>query len=189
MNPDELILVSNLIIPPKFKTSLFEKYEGTTCLEAHLVVYYCKMARPTYNEKLLIHVFQNSLMGGSTQMYLKLRRNQIRIWKDLARAFLEQFKYMLETTLDRFTLQSMEKKLGEIYREYAIRWKTVASQVWPALTNKETNSLFVDTLPFPYYDMLIGNAFHEVGDLLYSMGRIEDGVKKGRILNIGEKNA
>ena len=90
---------------------------------------------------------------------------------------------MLETALDHFTLQSMEKKSEESYREYAIRWKAVASQVWPALTNKETNSLFVDTLHSPYYDILIGNAFHEFEDLLYFVGRIEGRINKGMITN------
>ena len=47
------------------------------------------------------------------------------------------------------------------------------------------NSMFVDTLPFPYYDMLIVNAFREFGDLMYSVARIEDGIKKGKILDIG----
>ena len=45
--------------------------------------------------------------------------------------------------------------------------------------------MFVDTLPSPYYDMLIVNTFVEFGDLRYSVGRIEDGIKRGRILNIG----
>ena len=103
--------------------------------------------------------------------------------KDLARAFLEQFKYMLETTLDRFTLQSIEKKSRESYKKYAIRWKAVTSQVRPTFTNRETNSLFVDTLSSLYYNMLIGNVFHELGDLLYFVGRIEDEVKNGRIMN------
>ena len=40
----------------------------------------------------------------------------------------------------------------------------------------------MDTLPSPYYDMLIGNAFLEFGDLLYAVGRIEYGIKKGRIV-------
>ena len=31
--------------------------------------------------------------------------------------------------------------------------------------------------------MLVSNAFLEFRDLLYVMGRIEDGVKKGRIVN------
>ena len=45
--------------------------------------------------------------------------------------------------------------------------------------------MFVDTLPFPYYDMLIVNTFVELGDLMYSVGRIEDGIKKGRIVDTG----
>ena len=85
---------------------------------------------------------------------------------------------MLETALNRFTLQSMEKKLGESYRKYAIKWKVVASQVWPALTNRETNSLFVDTLPSPYYDKLVSNAFLELGDWMYFVGRIKNGIKR-----------
>ena len=31
--------------------------------------------------------------------------------------------------------------------------------------------------------MLVGNAFLEFGDLLYAVGRIEYGIKKGRIAN------
>ena len=44
--------------------------------------------------------------------------------------------------------------------------------------------MFVDTLPFPYYDMLVVNAFMEFGDFMYSVGRIEDGIKKGKIVDI-----
>ena len=46
--------------------------------------------------------------------------------------------------------------------------------------------MFVDTLPSPYYDMLIVNTFVEFGDLMYSVGRIEDGIKRGRIMDTGE---
>ena len=44
--------------------------------------------------------------------------------------------------------------------------------------------MFVDTLPSPYYDMLVVNAFVEFGDLMYSVGRIEDGIKRGKIMDI-----
>ena len=77
----------------------------------------------------------------------------------------------------------MEKKLEESYKEYEIRWKAVASQVQPPLTHKEINSYFVDILLFPYYDMLVGNTFLKFRDLLYVVGRIEYGIKKGRIAN------
>ena len=92
---------------------------------------------------------------------------------------------MLETALDRLTLQSMNKGPDEDYKEYAIRWKNMASMIRPSLTNREENSMFVDTLPSPYYDMLIVNTFVEFGDLMYSVGRIEDGIKRGRIVDTG----
>ena len=94
---------------------------------------------------------------------------------------------MLDVAPDRFTLQGMEKKPEESYKEYAMRWKAVASQVQPPLTHREVNSYFVDTLPSPYYDMLVGNAFLEFGDLLYVVGRIEYGIKNGRIANTEAK--
>ena len=44
----------------------------------------------------------------------------------------------------------------------------------------------VDTLPSPYYDMLIVNTFMEFRDLMYSVGRIEDGIKRERIVDTRE---
>ena len=41
----------------------------------------------------------------------------------------------------------------------------------------------VDILPSSYYDILIVNTFVEFEDLMYFVGRIEDGIKKGRIVN------
>ena len=61
----------------------------------------------------------------------------------------------------------------------------MASMVQPPLTSREENSMFVDTLPSPYYDMLIVNTFLEFGDLMYSVGRIEDGIKSERIVDTG----
>ena len=42
----------------------------------------------------------------------------------------------------------------------------------------------MDTLPSPYYDMLVVNDFMELRDLIYSVGRIKDGIKKGNIVDI-----
>ena len=92
---------------------------------------------------------------------------------------------MLETASNRLTFQSMKKGLEENYREYAVRWKNVASLVQSPLTNREKNSIFVDTLPSLYYNMLVVNAFVEFGDLMYSVGRIKDGIRRGKIVEIG----
>ena len=50
-------LVLDLVLPPKFKVSTFDKYDGTKCLFAHLYMYCRKMTGHTSNDKLLIHCF------------------------------------------------------------------------------------------------------------------------------------
>ena len=121
VDPRELSLVPNVVIPPKFKKSKFEKYDGTKYLENHLASYYNKMTGHARNEDLLIHVFYDSLAGTTAQWYMKLKKDQIRIWRDLVKAFMGRYKYMLGTALDRLTLQSMKKRPEENYRKYAVR--------------------------------------------------------------------
>ena len=45
--------------------------------------------------------------------------------------------------------------------------------------------MFLDTLPSPYYDMLVVNIFGEFRDLMYSVGKIKGGIKKGKIVDTG----
>ena len=125
----ELCLVLDLVIPLNFKMSKFEKYNGTKCPENHLATYCNKMAGHARNENLLIHVFFDSLAGAAAQWYMGLKKDQIHTWRDLAREFLNRYKYMLETTRDRLTLQSIKKGPNEDYREYAVRWMNAASMV------------------------------------------------------------
>ena len=96
MDPRELSLVPDVVILPKFKMSKFEKYDETKCLENHLAMYCNKMAGHAHDEGLLIHVFYDSLTGAPAQWHMKLKKDQIRTWRDLSKAFLERYKYMLE---------------------------------------------------------------------------------------------
>ena len=67
VDPRELYLVPDLVLPPKFKMSKLEKYDGTKCPENHLATYCNKMAGHAHNEDLLIHVFYDSLVGIAAQ--------------------------------------------------------------------------------------------------------------------------
>ena len=77
VDPRDLCLVPDLIMPPKFKMPTLEKYDGTKCPKNYLATYCHKMAGHTHNENLLIHVFYDSLIGASTQWYHGLKKNQI----------------------------------------------------------------------------------------------------------------
>ena len=96
----KMSLVSNLVLPPKFKVPTFDKYHGTKCPSAHLYMYCRKMTGYKSNDKLLIDCFQDSLNGSVTRWYNLLSRDQIKSWTDLAKAFLVQYKHMTDTALD-----------------------------------------------------------------------------------------
>ena len=112
----------------------------------------------TNNDKLLIHCFQDSLTGSATRWYNQLSRENVRSWTDLAKAFLVQYKYMTESAPDRISLRNMEKKATETFREYAHKWRDLAAQVQPPMTDKELNKTFLNTLKASYYDRMIGNS-------------------------------
>jgi len=84
-----LSLVRNVTIPHKFKVSEFEKYKGTTCPRNHLTMYCRKMVAYAYDDKLLIHFFQDSLAGAALSWYTHLEVSHIRSWMDLVDAFLK----------------------------------------------------------------------------------------------------
>ena len=88
---------------------------------------------------------------------------------------------MTDTTSNRMSLQNMEKKTNETFREYAHKWRDLAAQVQPPLTDKELNKMFLNTLKAPYYDRMIGNSNKDFSDVVSIGEMIEAGVKQGNI--------
>ncbi|XP_017972497.1 PREDICTED: uncharacterized protein LOC108661122 [Theobroma cacao] len=82
---------------------------------------------------------------------------------------------------NRLTLQNLEKKPTKSFKEYAQRWRNMASQVQPPLTEKETTVMFVNTLRAPYYKRLIGSATKNFADMVISREMIETAIKQGKI--------
>ncbi|KAK9011582.1 hypothetical protein V6N11_044429 [Hibiscus sabdariffa] len=177
----ELSLVSDLDIPPKFKMPDFEKFDGTTCPSVHLTMYCRKMALFLDNEKLLIHYFQDSLVGSAARWYTQLSRTNIRTWRDLSKAFLEQYKHIADMVPGRTALQSMEQKPNESFRQYAQRWRDVAAQVQPPLLESEVTLLFVNTLKDDFYDRMLDHTTKPFADMVMTGELIQAAIKSGRI--------
>jgi hypothetical protein len=106
----EMCLVPNVVVPKKFCVPEFIKYTGTQCPITHLKSYCNKMAEVVHDEKLLMHLFQDSLSGAALSWYMRLDNAKIRKWKDLVEAFVKQYKYNMDITLDRTSLSNLEKK-------------------------------------------------------------------------------
>ena len=105
----------------------------------------------------------------------------------MTKAFLLQYKHMIDTTLDRISLQNMEKKANEIFCEYAHKWRDLEARVQPPLTDKELNKMFLNTLKTPYYNWMIENSNKDLSDVVSVGEMIENGVKLRKIENTETK--
>ncbi|XP_016676239.1 uncharacterized protein [Gossypium hirsutum] len=177
----DLSLVPDLVLSPKFKTPEFEKYNGTRCPEAHITMFCRRMTGYVNNNQLLIYYFQDSLIGSAAKWYNQLSRAQIGSWKDLAQAFIKQYGHMTDITPDRITLQNMEKKSSESFRQYAQRWREMSMQVQPSLLEKETTMFFINTLKAPFINHMLRSATKSFSDIVMSGEMIENAVRCGKI--------
>ncbi|XP_052736650.1 uncharacterized protein LOC128197859 [Vigna angularis] len=75
----------------------------------------------------------------------------------------------------------MGKKDNETFKEYAQRWRELATQVEPPLFEKEMVTMFVNTLQPPFYEYMVGNVSANFADVVIIGERIEIWVKSGKI--------
>ncbi|RDX69631.1 hypothetical protein CR513_51228, partial [Mucuna pruriens] len=71
-------------------------------------------------------------------------------------------------------LQNMLKKEEQGFKE----WHELAAQVKPPITEREMVTMFIDTLPAPYYDKVVGNVVSNFADLVVVGKRIELGIRR-----------
>jgi len=77
-------------------------------------------------------------------------------------------------------LQNICKKEHESFKEYAQRWRDLAAQVAPPMTEKDIITMIVDTLPVFYYEKMVGYMPSSFADLVFAGKRIEAGLRRGK---------
>ncbi|XP_050914720.1 uncharacterized protein LOC127129610 [Lathyrus oleraceus] len=177
----DLCLVPNAVLPQKFKVPDLPKYKGLSCPRSYITMYCRKMVLYIDNDDLLIHFFQDSLFGASLDWYMGLERTKIRSWRDLSKAFLKQYKYNLDMAPTRLQLQNQAQRSNETFKEYAQRWREMASRVRPALSDNELVDIFMGTLQGLYYEKMIGSSSTNFTDMVTIDERLENGVKSRKI--------
>ncbi|RDX73119.1 hypothetical protein CR513_47317, partial [Mucuna pruriens] len=85
----DLCLVLDVGLPIDFKTLEFDKYKGSSYPRVHLAMYCWKMAAYIYDDKVLIHCFQDNQTGATFNWYVSLEQGHIKTWRDLTKAFLK----------------------------------------------------------------------------------------------------
>src|ERR1051325_5341625 len=112
----DLCLVSDVMIPPKFKMPNFEKYKGVSCPETHLKMFVRKMVAYAHDENFLILCFQDSLSGASLDWYVQLEKEDVHNWKDLSSSFLKQYEFNLSMAPTRIQLQNLSLNINESFK-------------------------------------------------------------------------
>ncbi|XP_050890389.1 uncharacterized protein LOC127095793 [Lathyrus oleraceus] len=186
----EMCHVLGLVIPAKFKTPDFDKYKGHTFPKSHLIMYYRKMVAHVEDDKLMIHCFQDSLSGAPSKWYLSLDQNRIRCLQDLSNAFIKHYKYNMDMAPDKRQLQSMFQHDKDSFKEYAKRWRELASQVEPPLSGKDLAELFIDIVQPQFYEKMVRSASLGLSELVAIGARVEYGLRNGKLADVaGTSNA
>ncbi|KAJ9170030.1 hypothetical protein P3X46_018167 [Hevea brasiliensis] len=136
-----LRLVPNVVVPPKFKVPDFDKYTGNSDPRIHLATYIAKMSALIDDDRLLVYFFHESLSGAALRWCIQLDRSKLCSWKDLADAFLKQYKFNCDVAPTRRDLQNLVQRDRESFKEYAQRWREKAAEVYPLVTDNELCSL------------------------------------------------
>ena len=126
-----------------------------------------------------MHFFPESLISAAVTWYTNLEPSRVHSWKDLMVAFIRQYQYNSNMAPNRMLLQSMCKKEHECFKEYAQRWRNLAAQVAPPMT-EEIITMIVDTLSVFYYEKMVGSMPSSFADLDFTGERIEVGLRRGK---------
>ena len=75
-----------------------------------------------------------------------------------------------------------KKKSGESFQEYAQRWRELATQVQPPMTENEMIKWFIDNLNPPYYEKMISTQVFHFASLIPIGEHIEEGIRSKKIM-------
>jgi len=95
-------------------------------------------------------------------------------------AFIRQYRYNFDMAPDRMQPHNMYKKEHESFKEYAQRWRDLASQVVPPMMEREMITMIVDMLLVLYHDKMVGYMPSSFANLVFTSERIEVGLRRGK---------
>lgn len=83
----------------------------------------------------------------------------------------------------------MSQKNNDSFKEYVQRWREVAFQVKPPISQRELVDWFMETVHHVFYDKMMGNVSVNFSDLVVVGIRIEHGMKNDKmVIIVGTSN-
>ena len=178
---DQLYMFPKIDKPPKFKVPEFVKYNGDSNPYHHLKAYCLKMGSYSYNDAFLMAYFHESLGGSAYNWYMQLDHTTIKSWRELMLIFMRHYQHNVRDAMTRSELSTHKMKSGETFRAYAQRWRQMAAEVQPPMTEKEMISEFIKLLLEPFYSYMLGAHMGEFSHLFEIGERVDSLTKSGRL--------
>ncbi|XP_038713488.1 uncharacterized protein LOC120007365 [Tripterygium wilfordii] len=107
--------------------------------------------------------------------------SSVETWEDLANLFLKKYEHNMEKVPTIYDLQCTVMKEGESFRDWAYRWRDLASQTHPPLAEQDLVNAFIDALREPYTSKIAGGGHAGLGEMIRAGERIERCMQRGNI--------
>ncbi|RDX97824.1 hypothetical protein CR513_19359, partial [Mucuna pruriens] len=113
-------------LPTDFKTLEFDKYKGSSCPRVHLAMYCRKMVTYIYDDKILVHCFQDSLTGAALGWYVSLERGASKhgeTWRKPSCNSINTTKIWRRIAPDSKTWSRKNKKVSKSMHRDGASWR------------------------------------------------------------------
>ncbi|XP_060170475.1 uncharacterized protein LOC132601406 [Lycium barbarum] len=184
---DDLCMHPNLDLPKGFKVACFKSFNRTGNPKAHMLGYCDQLFRVRDNQELIMWLFSRSSTGEALEWFTAQDIRRWATWEDMAAAFIERFRFNMETVLDICYLEKVKQKSTENFCEYASRWRTEATRVQPPMGEEELCQFL--SIQTDFYDRMLSMVGRPFSELVKMGEAIEDGFKTGRIISMTRKPA
>ena len=168
-------------LPPKFKISNTEEFDGIGDPKQHLRRYLRTVEMKGIDEKQTLHAFPFSLTGGASRWYYSLDPSKTKVWNELVDFFVDQFIFntMIDVTLR--DLETTKQGVGETFSKYMTRWETKASRMVNRLNEKDQINMIIKNLLPAYNSRLLSLPISSFVELCDCGTRIEDAINNGNL--------
>ncbi|KAK4716321.1 hypothetical protein R3W88_014659 [Solanum pinnatisectum] len=180
---NRLCLHPGVELPSGFKIPKFNMFNGHGDPVAYLKDFCSRLVGLENNEPLLMRLFIQSLSGIAFTWYVKQDFDKWLAWEDMARDFVEQYKFNTRNDPTLLDLLEVRKSIHESFEEYVIRWRMEASKICHLLNEEELVQTLIRSLNGIYYKTLYFAGIQSFDSLIQIRKELEYGIQSGRIID------
>ncbi|XP_023897478.1 uncharacterized protein LOC112009374 [Quercus suber] len=170
-----------IALPPKFKISDAEKFNGTGYPKNHVRRYLSIAEMNGLGEKQTLHTFPLSLTGGTSRWYYCLDPSKTKVWDELVELFVDQFIFNTMIDVTQRDLETTKQGVEGIFSEYITRWKTKVTRMVNRPNEKDQINMIIKNLLPTYNSRLLSSPISSFRELCDCVTRIEDVINNGQL--------